>query len=114
MRKAYEAGRAKGREEATRELQSGVESNALTLPLPRYAWRKAESNLVMNFTVEFFRTAERQGARDTGADFDSRRQSRCGNGEGEVALRHARHATKTGRVAHLGSGEARIVRLGSG
>jgi hypothetical protein len=24
--------------------------------LPWYAWRKAENNLVMNFTVEFFRT----------------------------------------------------------
>jgi hypothetical protein len=29
---------------------------ALNLPLPWYAWRKAESSLVMNFTIEFFRT----------------------------------------------------------
>jgi hypothetical protein len=26
------------------------------LRLPSYAWRKAESSLVMNFTIEFFRT----------------------------------------------------------
>jgi hypothetical protein len=25
-------------------------------PLPWYTWRKAESSLVMNFTIEFFRT----------------------------------------------------------
>ena len=30
--------------------------DALNLPLPWYAWRKAESSLVMNFTIEFFRT----------------------------------------------------------
>jgi len=30
--------------------------DALNLPLPWSAWRKAESSLVMNFTIEFFRT----------------------------------------------------------
>ena len=30
--------------------------DALNLPLPWYSWRKAESSLAMNFTIEFFRT----------------------------------------------------------
>jgi hypothetical protein len=30
--------------------------DALNLPLPWYAWRKPASSLVMNFTIEFFRT----------------------------------------------------------
>src|ERR1700720_261355 len=30
--------------------------DALSLSLPWYTWRKAESSLVMNFTIEFFRT----------------------------------------------------------
>ena len=88
--------------------------DALNLPLPWYSWRKAESSLAMNFTIEFFRTRLGRGARDIGSDFDRRRQSQRRNGESEVALRHAGHATKTGRVAHLGSGEARIVRLEAG
>jgi hypothetical protein len=59
----------------------------------------------------FSHQAERRGARDIGSDFDRRRQSRRCYGESEVTLRHARHAPKTGRVAYLGSGEGRIVRL---
>ena len=33
-----------------------TEQDALSLSLPWYAWRNAKSSLVMNFTIEFFRT----------------------------------------------------------
>ena len=39
--------------------------DALSLPLPWYAWRKAESSLVMNFTIEFFRVRLRDEAHAT-------------------------------------------------
>jgi hypothetical protein len=73
--------------------------DALNLPLPWSAWRKAESSLVMNFTIEFFRTRPSDEAHATlGSDFDRRRQSQRCNGESEVAFRHAGHATKTGNI----------------
>ena len=39
--------------------------DALNLPLPWYAWRKAESSRVMNFTIEFFRTRPNDEAHAT-------------------------------------------------
>ena len=69
----------------------------------------------MNFTIEFFRVRSiDELTRDIGSDFGSRRQSRGCKGESEVSLRDAEHATEAGRVAHLGSGGTRVVRLESG
>ena len=39
--------------------------DALSLPLPWYTWRKPESSLVMNFTIEFFRTRPSEEAHAT-------------------------------------------------
>jgi hypothetical protein len=42
-----------------------TEQAALSLSLPWYAWRNAKSSLVMNFTIEFFRTRPNDEAHAT-------------------------------------------------
>jgi hypothetical protein len=69
----------------------------------------------MNFTIEFFRIRPSDEAHATldrisvvADNLDA------ATVKAKVAFRHAGRATKTGRVAHLGSGEARIFRLEAG
>lgn len=78
------------------------------------AWRKAESSLMMNFTIEFFRIRPSDEAHATLDRISVVADNLDAAKVKAKSLFHPRSATVTRRVTHLGSGETRIVRLEAG